>query len=70
MSEEEPADRDPNWDEDAASELIGKLALISLTQLSASGTVVNKGQLHGRIIEDHKGKGIVVALEDVNAGRT
>jgi hypothetical protein len=32
--------------------------------------VVNKWQLHGRIIEAHKGNGIVVALEDVNAGRT
>jgi hypothetical protein len=70
VSKEEPADWDPNWDEDAASEPIGKLALIGLTQLNASGTVVNKWQLHGRIIEAHQGKGIVVALEDVNAGRT
>jgi hypothetical protein len=70
MSEEEPADWDPNWDEDAAAELIGKLVLIGLTQLNASGTVVNKWQLRGRIIEAHKGKGIVVALEGVNAGRT
>jgi len=34
----EPADWDPNWDEDAAAELIGKLVLIGLTQLNASGT--------------------------------
>ena len=70
MSEKEPIDWGPNWDEDAAAELIGKLVLIGLRQLDASGTVVNEWQLHGRIIEAQKGKGIVVALEGVNAGRT
>ena len=70
MSQEEPVDWGPNWDEGAAAELIGKPVLIGLTPFNASGTVVNNWQLHGRIIEAHKGKGIFVALEDVNVGRT
>jgi hypothetical protein len=65
MSEEEPVDWGPSCDEDAAAELIGKLALIGLTQFDASGTVVKKWQLHGRIIEARKGKGIVAAFEGV-----
>jgi hypothetical protein len=70
MSKEEPVDWGPIWDEAAAAELIGKLVFIGLTQFDASGTEVKKWQLHGRIIEANKGKGIIVALEGVNAGRT
>jgi hypothetical protein len=70
MTEEERVDWGPVWDEGAATELIGKLVLIGLTQFDASGTELNRWQLHGRIIEVRKDIGIIVALEGVNAGQT
>lgn len=67
----EPED-DPNiWNQDEADWLVGKYALVRVTQLAADGqTVKSKDQYHGIIQSADRDNGIELACEGKWAGQT
>jgi hypothetical protein len=56
------SDGRPEWNEDRASALVGKYALIGLTFVDQDENVISQVQRHGRILEADASRGIAVRL--------
>lgn len=52
----------PEWNEDRASALVGKYALIGLTFLDEDDNLISQVQRHGRILEMDASRGIAIRL--------
>jgi hypothetical protein len=66
----EPEDDPHIWNQDEADWLIGKYALVGITQLAADGkTVKSKDQYHGTIQSADQDGGFELACEGKWAGR-
>jgi hypothetical protein len=60
----------PEWDQSEADWLIGKIALIGITNLASDGTTVkSQGQYHGKIVRADRDAGIVIECEGVWSGK-
>jgi hypothetical protein len=68
MSEDQPADDRPVWNPELAERLHDKKVLIGLTYLTADGAVLDRRQLHGRVVSVDRRKGIGVRLDGAHAG--
>ena len=52
----------PEWNEDRASALVGKYALIGLAFLDEDDNLISQVQRHGRILEMDASRGIAIRL--------
>jgi hypothetical protein len=66
--DEEDIESRPVWDEHLASELIGKLVLVGLTQFNSDGSVDRKEQFFGIVQSADKNSGILLNLKGTRAG--
>jgi hypothetical protein len=64
---DDPADAPP-WDDETAEALHGAYVLIGITTLHANGSLHSQLQMHGRIAEMARERGIAIALEGARAG--
>jgi hypothetical protein len=61
----------PKWDQSEADELIGKVAIVGVTNSASDGTTVkSQAQYHGKIVRADRNSGIVVECEGVWSGKT
>ncbi len=61
----------PKWDQSEADWLIGKVAIVGVTNLASDGTTVkSQAQYHGKIVRADCNAGIVIECEGVWSGKT
>jgi hypothetical protein len=61
----------PEWDQSDADWLIGKTAIVGITNLASDGTTVkSRGQYHGKIVRADRNAGIVIECQGVWSGKT
>jgi hypothetical protein len=58
----------PVWDENFATELIGKLVLVGLTHCNSDGSVDRQEQFFGVVRSAHKSAGVLLDLKGTRAG--
>jgi hypothetical protein len=66
--DEDDIESRPVWDENFASELIGKLVLVGLTHCNSDGSVDRQEQLFGIVQSAHKSAGVLLNLKGTRAG--
>jgi hypothetical protein len=64
----EPAAASP-WNEQFATDLVGKTLLIGVTYLDAGGSPVEQVQFHGIVVEADRGRGITIICQGEQVGR-
>ena len=62
-------DGPPEWDEELAERIIGKTLLIGITYVDPGGSVMERVQFHGIVVEAKRGHGISIACQGENVGR-
>jgi hypothetical protein len=71
MPSVEKIDDPPEWDQSEADWLIGKAALVGITNFASDSTTIkSQGQYHGEIVRADRSEGIVVECEGVWSGKT
>src|SRR5690242_15544203 len=66
-----PAEGHPEWDQEEADDFVGQLVLIGITYVGSDGQPTKpQVQYYGRIAKADKDRGIEVACEGTNAGKT
>ena len=65
--DEEDIESRPVWDENLATELIGKLLLVGLTHCNSDGSVDRQEQLFGIVQSTDKNSGILLNLKGTRA---
>ena len=66
--DEDDIESRPVWDENFASELIGKLVLVGLTHCNSDGSVDRQEQFFGIVQSAHKSAGVLLNLKGTRAG--
>ena len=66
--DEDDIESRPVWDENFASELIGKLLLVGLTHCNSDGSVDRQEQLFGIVESTDQNSGILLNLKGTRAG--
>ncbi|MFB2550826.1 hypothetical protein [Ensifer soli] len=63
-------EREADWDEAFAADLLESLVLVGITYCDADGTEVEVRQFHGRVVAADPRTGIAIALQGTRSGET